>query len=325
MKKVTLFSLSLLLLAACSSDNEPQSGTNTTDPVEIKLNAGIQSVNVISRAPINNDFSADFSTNFIALPKGTSSYPADYTGLTALSATVAGASGHAITFTPSIYYQANGSSTKLIGWYPNTGTFNAANAAVTFDADIMDGETDLMMTPQQEGDKESTFSAFNFSHLLTQIRVSAIADNATSVSGWGDISSITVLNKKQDCVLTLPGTTLTAPQSATVAFGGTSTANLPLVSKNWSTDLAISTVSLSTSSQPCGYALFAPQTYSTAGTGVKLEVVTSVGGTRTVEIPQTLDAGTAYAITLTFSQAGITPTATVSTWNTGTSVDVPVQ
>ena len=69
---------------------------------------------------------------------------------TALNGTAATAS-KTLSFSPAEYYLANGSKTKLIGWYPRRSgvTFTQGTKVVNFGT--IDGKTDIMATPLKEG------------------------------------------------------------------------------------------------------------------------------------------------------------------------------
>ncbi|WP_321480704.1 fimbrillin family protein [uncultured Bacteroides sp.] len=301
MKKVTLFSLSLLLLAACSSDNEPQSGTNTTDPVEIKLNAGIQSIETSTRGGGVISGTSLASALNVSLARldatdGTPPYPQYSTLSSALAATVS--TGGTIAFSTTQYYQANGYSTKLVSWYPAA---TPASGVITYT--LLDGSTDIMLSSEVSGSKTSHFNALTFAHQLTQIQIKAYAEDDDALNLWGDITAaIKIKSQPSVCKITLPSTVTFPESNAEVSMSETSAT------------LAVG----STSAVSCGYAMIPP------ATGLSIDVTTVKGGTQTVALPsQAYAAGTAYVISLLFKSTGISPTATITDWSS-TTIETPV-
>ncbi|WP_321332391.1 fimbrillin family protein [uncultured Bacteroides sp.] len=310
MKKMILVPLSILLLAGCSSDNEPQSGT-TTDPVEIKLTGGIQSITattrgdgVISGTLPASELSISLARNN-ALNIDATTYQ-DYKNLSSsLAATISTAG--AITITPTEYYLTNSYSTKLVGWYPSTGTFTEqtdAPATVTF---ALDGSTDVMLSNEVVGSKSSPSPAMTFAHLLTQIQIKAYAESPAAQTLWGNITAaIKIKSQEPTCTVTLP---------AAIDFSGTA-ADVPMsiVPNALSAD--------SESPTDCGYAMIPP---ATASTQLQIEVTTATGGTITLNLPlQAYNASHAYTITLLFRSTNVTPSASMTDW-TSETVGTPVE
>lgn len=294
MKKILFLSLTVLLLAACSADNEPQSGT-TAEQMEIKLTGGIQSVETSTRGAgvISGTLPAStLNVNFarVDATDATPTYPAYTTLSSALAATV-GTSG-AITFGTTQYYLANGYNSKLVGWYP---VATPALGVLTF---TLDGSTDVMLTDEQTGNKAANFSTLTFAHKLTQIQIQAYAEDAAAQTLWGDITAaIQIKNQSPSCTITLP---------STVTFSGTAG------------DVAMSIASAtlpvgSSSAVSCGYAMIPP------AAALQINVTTASGGTKTIDLPtQAYAAGTAYVISLLFKSTGISPTVAITAWTTQT-------
>ncbi|WP_071145233.1 fimbrillin family protein [Bacteroides ihuae] len=340
MKRITFLSLSLLLLAGCSSDNEPQSGVNTGQ-VEIKLTGGIQNVEAFTRG--GGVISGTVPTSILNIQMSLynaagASYSYEYTKYTAapLEATI-NTSGN-ISFTAgSQYYQANGYDTQLIGWYPNTGTFTAGDGSSTANKIAfanLDGSTDIMLSNTATASKGTPFSSSNavltFSHKLTQIVINAYQEN----SDWGGIESIAINGEGgKTGTITLPNGFATS----------TGSGNMSLVTKKPSDNTDIKGIdgsavysssnylslsgSSSSSTVLCGYAMFAP----TPSTTITLSVVTVNGGTKlvTVTAPTTdntgFEEGKAYTVALKFSANAISPTATISEWIPATATTLPIQ
>ena len=322
----------LVLVAGCSRNKktavEPQPAP--ADLVEILLNGGVvasagvadthtASLPPSTRAVVNQEHGA-LQVSFARLDQQSGgSYPAYATLSSALSATLAANTGNAsspavITFAAAKqYYQsrATDNNTKLVGWYPQAAL---AGGIVSLQ---IDGENDIMLTQELEGNKEASSrfgtsgKVFSFKHLLTQVKVKAYAADAAAVAAWGQIAAGGILVKNQllTCVITLP---------ANVAFSGTA-ADLALPAKKASDDSAVSfplTLPVgSTAAVDCGYAMIKPVA---AGDSFKLKIVTQTGGTYddvAVVLPSGgFEAGKAYTVLLKFTATEIQPTATISAW-----------
>lgn len=322
---VRLLLLASLFLASCSQTE----GLPEGEAVEIRLsgNIGSPTASVGTRAVVDQAFytANALSVNFLRIDQNTDgSWPAYTTVASPLAATrVAGAESAAINFTTPQYYLVGtaNNSTKLIGWYPATATYTQAEGKVTFD--ISGGTTDVMLTNEVTGSKDSKFGTagktFTFNHLLTQVTVKAFASVDETASKWGKVTSIKVKDQPTECIVTLP---TQAP-----AWGAT-TQNLLL--KNPADDADMGEIDLNGkttagNAATCGYAMLKP----TADENLTLEVITEKGGTRdvTVTLPDAADpklfaAGTAYTVTLNFKSTIVEPTATISTWKTGSDISV---
>ncbi|WP_321332218.1 fimbrillin family protein [uncultured Bacteroides sp.] len=305
MKRMILASLPFLLLAGCSSDNEPQSGTKT-EPVEIKLTGGIQSMEAGTRVPINSTLTEALPISIVRLDKTGDplAYP-DYTTLSsALPSTLNVGGG--ITFETPQYYPVDDKLTKLVGWYPVVSSEKFASGVVTF---TVDGGTDIMLSNVSEGSTTSPLSSLAFSHLLTQIQIKAYAEDADTKTLWGNITAaINIKSQKPVCAVTL--------SSLTSDFSGSGDILMSQIPNALQTG--------STNPTDCGYAMIPPVASSTQ---LQIEVTTGSGGTRTVNLPlQAYEASHAYAITLVF-KTGIVASATIGSWETGTvtnpEIDVP--
>lgn len=249
-----------------------------------------------------------------------------------------------VVFDTPQYFSPLGLKTKLIGWYPDDGTYNnndAGNATVSWTA--IDGETDLMVSDLREGYKGHDFTGSNkltFDHVLTQIHVKAWAESQTAVDQWGTVTGVTVKGKKQSCKVTLPVPSTTGGDKSALSgavFSGT--ADLPLVQKNPADNtpledgLKIGASVAGDGSDKTevaklwGYAMFAPVKSSESLT---LEVTIDDGGsglTKEVTVPgKELKAGYSYTIYLEFSltNAEIKPEVEITDWIPGEDIDVEV-
>lgn len=337
MSYVTLpiFATLLFLAAGCTKEGtaapEPD---RQTDPVEIVPGGGI-APSVVSeqhlagvpsdtRAVINAEH-AELQVSFARLDQqeGDGSYAAYTTLSTALPASMAATTGDPstpalITFDTPQYYlsRETNNNTKLLGWYPQA---DPAAGVVTL---TIDGENDIMLSQELEGNKESAtrFGAagkiFQFDHCLTQLKFKAYAADDAAPTVWGNITAIKIKDQANSCKITLP---------ASVAFEGT--ADLSLPAKNWDGDapisypLAFSKVEASAAAA-CGYAMIQPVD---AGGSLAIVVTTQQGGDyqTDVTVPAAgFEKGKAYEIVLKFTSTTIEPTATVTDW---VDADAPIE
>ncbi len=311
-----------LLLAGCSSED----GVDTSVKnglVEISMSSGIESASTGTRGAgmIKNTLANDLSVSFVRADEESAGTYGTF-GTTALAGTVA-SSDNKLSFTPTAYYLANGGKSKLIGWYPNGGTYAQAGRTVTFSN--VDGSTDIMVTELKEGNKTTPIASMTFSHVLTQISVKAYAADADAKTVWGGIKSIKIKGKKQNCVITLPESSATSEAKASAAFNGSD--DLDLVKNNPADNAAIDysstkPLALSTASASptlAGYAMFAPVA-AASDAKITLSIEMENG---TLEQGITLAAGylasNSYVITLKFSTIGIAPTITIGDWVTATA------
>ncbi|WP_455591932.1 fimbrillin family protein [Bacteroides sp.] len=305
------------LLAACSNNDELQSGGQNEAINATATLAGVTNTPV-SRGIVDG-LPASGSTLAVAFARLDQTgkndvYPADYTGVAAASPATIDNAGK-VVFNPVLYYLTNDEigKTKLVGWYPSTGTYNAGTVTFT-----IDGKTDVLLSNEKAGSRNNKFGTndFTFAHKLTQIVVKAYASDAVSAGAdgkWGKISKIEVLNQPNTCTLTLP---------ATVATAGTP-ANVAIALKNADADMPEATLEQKTSSTEAvemGYAIIAPTTDKT----LKLKVTTSTNIEQevTVTLPQSAGAdqqylaGKKYTVVLKFSVAGIEPAGTaITAWS----------
>ncbi|NDV56616.1 glycoside hydrolase domain-containing protein [Bacteroides sp. 519] len=322
--KPTLALCMLVALTACSKDEiNPQTGRE-----EIRPTGTIKNITVGTRGDgmQGNTLKSDLNVNFIRLD-ASPAYPANYLGCTTLDAKIA-SFDNALTFSPSQYYQESGETTKLLGWYPTSGTLNTTDGKVIFPS--IDGSTDIMITTLKEGSSTAKIPTVAFSHVLTQISIKAYAVTPSAKDVWGGIESIVIKNKKQTCELNLPATDATAETGMTVSFG-TPVADLELTPASPANNIIINgkdatSVYKKGNALPlgdldnavlCGYSMFAP---NAAGNELVIEIITEKGGTQIGKLTQALDASTSYELTLAFTDDQISPTASVTEWQSGGSL-----
>lgn len=330
-----------LIFAACSSDVTGMVEGDRQEPVEIRMSTGIISeASPVTRGAgmIDKILKADLAVHFARADKAgdTPAYPVAYDATELIGTVDYDASGTPLSFNPKAYYLANGEATKLIGWYPQSGTYDASAKTVTF-SDI-DGSTDIMVTKLKEGDKTTPVSAITFEHILTQISVQAYAADAAAKEVWGGIKSIKIKGKKQKCVVTLPDpSTANAETSADVIFNGTT--DLDLVKNNPADNTEIEQgASVYGDSNPlalgvkddggnnavlAGYAMFAPVTaVAGAKTKITLEIVMEKGASsKDIILAAGYLKSSSYVITLKFTSTEIVPNVTIEEWKSGTNPD----
>ncbi|MDE5708468.1 MAG: fimbrillin family protein [Alistipes sp.] len=329
----------------------------------VKAPGTIVSKSLSSRAVIDSSYGSDLDVAFARIDQDTDgNYPADYSAVTALSAKwkvnatsnklpAADADASDIVFDTKQYYlsRVSNNSSKLVGWYPDNAV---AAGEISF---TIDGETDIMLTEELEGDKKEVFGInasdaaknkiFHFKHQLALLKVLAYATDTDAAGVWGKIKSITLKDQKPTCKITLP---------ATVAFEG-EVADLDLVKKQVADDADITyDLELGIADAPddstdpdagetetpdagdgedatepaepknneveCGYAMVAP---IAADGSLTLVVETEKGGSREVpvSVPTTgFQEGYTYDITLKFTAVTIEPKATITDWIEGEDI-----
>lgn len=356
--------LSAIAWAGCSKKSLDMPVVPDGERVEITLGAefaasGVTSAakagSVLSRGVVDKGSAGPLFVSFARIDQDETSgnYPADYSAVdSAFLASWQGALASAdqdatvVKFCDPKFYlsRASNNSTKLVGWYPAYAAQTALGAGGVVEIAV-DGETDIMLTEELEGNKTARFGTFkgdgdpdnkifHFNHKLTQLRFYAYGVDAAAPGVWGKIKSIKLKDQLPTCKITLP---------ATVGFTGTA-ADLALVKKKASDDTAIlygtdglafafdSSIAVGSadeqanrekSATECGYALTAP--VAAAGK-LTLIVETEKGGVRdniAVTLPADgFKAGFAYNIYLRFSAITIEPKATISQWQTGGDVSI---
>lgn len=355
---------------ACTSDAPIEPVAPDSELVEMLLNGGVsfavspdakaassEAAMPATRAVINkkHDAVALAFARVDANAAGTgasAAYPAWSSATAYLNATLASNTGDTtpaekdITFATSQYYLTNGYYTKLVGWAPSVATDSEGNTfsgnASTFSSGTVacpiDGETDIMLSQELEGNKETAtqFSAANpfvFAHLLTQIKVSAYAADEAGKTQWGQITGIKVKGEaNKECCIVLPGTAagaITYPLQS-----GKTAGDLSLIFKKAADDTAISTPltlyyngetgAPTDYKQECGYAMLAPIAAVDGEASITMLVSTTGGpdGNAITDAPVEVKitsadgfkAGTAYGITLKFSAQIIELSGTITEW-----------
>lgn len=298
MKSLALSMLAIASIAAmssCSSENDPVDEViaGNQEKVEIKLSAGV--VKAETKAPVDT-----WSDTEVAFANKVGD--GAYTTTTPWNATIA--TDGSVAFESPHYYEADGKTTSLIGYYPR-GTHS--NGTVEY---ILTGDEDIMVSQELSGTKSSTINKndteFQFGHLLSQLKL--IVKAGDNFETGVKVTKITLKGTKKNATLTL-GTT------SSLKFEGDA-ADMDVYTGN--ADIASST-------DPIKTIMVEPEVAD-----MRLDITTDAGTTYS-DIPITIaDASdnktavnTAYDITLTFNKKAIEATASITAWKTGTgSADV---
>lgn len=302
MKTFIFSALALGMMASCANtDVEGVSTVDNGEPVAIQLSAGVQQNVVVSRAPITG--AVKFQPTILGWEAETK---ADYTGTPWNASTIeeiaSNASGVSITLNPVQYYNANEKiNTFMKAFYvsdkTNVTVDNDKKYVYTFEN--TDGSKDVLLSDVISGNKTTTTVLnFGFKHPLTQVSFKVVAGDG--VANGTTLTSITLKN------VVLP-TGFDFSKEAPLTYTLPADLNVSGI-----TSLAIAKDAVDAGSpvmiQPIS--------------DLKLDIVTSTGTFKDVPVvlkdkATALSAGTAYTITLTFSQKAITGTASVTDWTSG--------
>ena len=297
MKKqlIPIFVLSALL-AGCSAGEETGNALPDDAPVPILLGSGL-SMGAATKAPITTGTS--FEAGIAGWEtKRTPDYTAAPTwggGDVTIDAT-ASTTPTAVTWDPQQYYHADEDMvTYMIAWHP-AGTWNAANNTVTFPN--TDGSTDVLWASPKHGTKADKDDPQNlaFEHKTAQLNFQVVA--GTGLASGTTVQEIAVQDVQVPTGLKIENGTL-------IAGAATNYAALP----------GGSAVIGSTAAAVGNPLMIVP----TGGNTLTVSVKTSGSAaplTGTVTLTENMQAGKAYTITLTFTQAAIDVTSTVDKWTT---------
>ena len=307
MKKKSFIALSALLLVACSSDNEPQIANNM-EQMEIKLTAGVESVNNSTRAGgiIDKGYSGELLLSFARIDMDADgNYPTNgYKGISSINATL---NAQQASFSTPQYYLARtaSNSSRMVCWYPQIA-LDATTAKATFD--ISDGDTDVMLSEDMSGSRSANFSSFTLKHLLTQLKFKAYSPSAVVSELWGTIKSIEVVGSPTEYIVTFP---IDATSTTYTFAEGTTVQNISLKGYTNPVGLPIG----SASALDCGHIMIPP-----AIKIITLKIKTEKGGVlgeTEVTIPSfNYLKSNAYQITLKFNGSDISPTVSIGEWST---------
>lgn len=313
MKKLSFALITLLSLAACSDSSEDLTPQPPKDaPEVISLSAAVMDP-VVSRAPINSDFTDDFPIGIYAHNGGWKA-GTNANLINNDKATVSGEEGHDITFgSGTYYYPADGSLVNFFGFAPRaTETKEAGTGTAPTVSFSMTGQEDIMHATAVGSKAGSilTTPEFNFTHKLTQLQFAFKSGANYPATGYS-VVSLTVNSQPNEATMDV-GT-------GVLIFSGS--ADMQALSDN------DQTTGIAIVADP-GSNTYSPVMTEPAVTYNLTVVVRPASGPdvtySNISVLMTAVAGTANAITLTFTPTGITATASVADWLPGASVTVPV-
>lgn len=284
-------------------------------------------VHVGGEGSLSGNLAFDLNVMFVRLDEKGGQFPEGYyaTGANLVPATIQ-KDDNRVEFSPVQHYNPNGSATRLAGWYPAGGTWDAKERTVSFP--VIDGFTDILATPATDGSLSVPFTDIPFNHILTKVQLFAYVAHSDYINNWGKLTGVELVGKAQSCTLTLPTTGDPAGTAPTASFGdaGDGNGNLPFRKPDNSAAMADVTMTTSVpdtgNDTPLGYAMFAPHT----GTDdvLTLKVTTEKGGVQTIDVPyadMALEPGSSYNLSICFEAVAVGITASITKWGTGEGVE----
>ena len=296
MKKQILLSFLAagLLLSGCSKNEsgDPSDGGR----VPIRLGSGVA---MVSKTPVNNG--TQFTAG-IAGWENTSSetYAAAPLWNTTIQTTANATTAQTVTWTKQYYYNADeGTTTYMKAWYP-AGTLSGTS--VTFPNTV--GDVDALLAPVVSGTKNNKDGkVLAFAHQTAQI-------NFKVKAGTGLAANTKLRSIKIKSVQLPTGFDLKKTGAAAVTYATAADLTVPGITSDATTIAA-------TAAFVGSPVMIKPITGNTFSIDVETNNATYTGKTVTVT-GSNIEAGTAYDVTLTFTQSTIELKATVTAWKDAT-------
>lgn len=296
MKKQILLSFLAagLLLSGCSKNEsgDPSDGGR----VPIRLGSGVA---MVSKTPVNNG--TQFTAG-IAGWENTSSetYAAAPLWNTTIQTTANATTAQTVTWTKQYYYNADeGTTTYMKAWYP-AGTLSGTS--VTFPNTV--GDVDALLAPVVSGTKNNKDGkVLAFAHQTAQI-------NFKVKAGTGLAANTKLRSIKIKSVQLPTGFDLKKTGAAAVTYATAADLTVPGITAD-ATTIAATAASVGSP------VMIKPITGNTFSIDVETNNATYTGKTVTVT-GANIEAGTAYDVTLTFTQSTIELKATVTAWKDAT-------
>lgn len=296
MKKQILLSFLAagLLLSGCSKNEsgDPSDGGR----VPIRLGSGVA---MVSKTPVNNG--TQFTAG-IAGWENTSSetYAAAPLWNTTIQTTANATTAQTVTWTKQYYYNADeGTTTYMKAWYP-AGTLSGTS--VTFPNTV--GDVDALLAPVVSGMKNNKDGkVLAFAHQTAQI-------NFKVKAGTGLAANTKLRSIKIKSVQLPTGFDLKKTGAAAVTYATAADLTVPGITADATTIAA-------TAAFVGSPVMIKPITGNTFSIDVETNNATYTGKTVTVT-GSNIEAGTAYDVTLTFTQSTIELKATVTAWKDAT-------
>lgn len=295
MKKIFILGIVAIAVFGCSTEKEDYTPVddNNNDPKEIQLNAGV--LDVTTRAPI----APGANISPIVVASGTSDTYTTYLWSDTLNIQANQSASTAMSFTPKRFYPVDGTSVYLRGYYPG-GTPATTTNVVTYAA--VDGSIDVLLTAEVSGTRASTPLNFVFQHQLTQLQFLFVAGPGFPATGK-TVTGLTI------------NSTQTFPTKLDLNTGNLTYSALP--------------IALTGQTFPIGASAGTPVNYYpmvAPGAQLKLSITTSDNVTYPdATVALTSVVGQAHIITVTFNQAEITTTVSVTPWMNGVGGGASVQ
>lgn len=296
-----------VLLSGCSKNEsgDPSDGGR----VPIRLGSGVATV---SKAPVTGPVIS--GTQFEAGIAGwentaTETYAAAPLWNTTIQTTANAEEGQAVTWTAQQYYNADENTTTYMkAWYP-AGTLSGTT--VTFSN--TDGDVDALLAPVVSGTKltkDDPDKVLAFAHRTAQI-------NFKVQAGAGLAANTTLRSIKIKDAQLPTGFDLTKEITADDVVTYSTAADLTVPG------ITADAVTIAETAAPAGNpVMIKPISGNTFSIDVETNNATYTGQTVTVT-GTNVEAGTAYDVTLTVGQSGISLKATVTAWKTETgSADI---
>lgn len=283
-----------LLLSGCSKNEsgDPSDGGR----VPIRLGSGVA---MVSKTPVNNG--TQFTAG-IAGWENTSSetYAAAPLWNTTIQTTANATTAQTVTWTKQYYYNADENTTTYMkAWYP-AGTLSGTS--VTFPNTV--GDVDALLAPVVSGTKNNKDGkVLAFAHQTAQI-------NFKVKAGTGLAANTKLRSIKIKSVQLPTGFDLKKTGAAAVTYATAADLTVPGITSD-ATTIAASAASVGSP------VMIKPISGNTFSIDVETNNATYTGKTVTVT-GSNIEAGTAYDVTLTFTQSSIELKATVTAWKDAT-------
>lgn len=307
------FILMLAVATALASCSKSEIETPVDLPVPITLSAGIDvTTTPQSRAAYNGPLEgAAFPVNTtdvfgVTAYSAKSAAPSDFTTPYFKNISVNSGASSVLAFASNLYYPANGDKVYFYAYAPTVASVATAAGAATASYTIT-GQEDIMAAQVVSGIAKPTAAGgtqtqpvFAFTHKLMQLKFVVVKD--ATFQEATTVTNITVKDIKTTASLNIG--------SGALSFSGTASQTVKIDPTSGN---SIITTPGTTLSQVL---MIEP------ATSVKLSVSTGSGATLITYPDITISglsntAGTSHAITLTFKQNQIVPTAAITPWSKG--------
>jgi len=216
MKKSLFFcALAGLAFASCSNDSETAAGNDS----QIKLQASLQQVSSVTRAPFLNDPSLNnpLSADILIANASTDFTAATLYNTGAVGATFTSSNGPGLAI-PCMWPANAATSLYFVGLAP-AGAWGASTATET--VATANGATDLMTTGAAAAHFKSENSGkapLEFAHAQVLVKLYVRAENATAKNDWGDIKAATSFIKSVNFADQLPANDVDIPEVMTLTL-----------------------------------------------------------------------------------------------------------